>query len=268
MLTYRWSDRIGAKYPHSNTISDWGDFNYKDRGKRGALSISASPPRPTITAVDFETDTYYTTSTFISTIVVDPTETVVRTRTEVETNYATAAKIRPTPASAAAASAHQAAETQVVSLSPGKTEYLSLGSNIYGLVETVLETSTVFSTDGAGNVTPSQKVATQVYTSLTSLLYDFPKQRIKREESDSDSPDERQFQTDESGGRKLQLSRDELLALKSSFLAAQGQQQQSRYKRDVEADSRDERQFQTKLFGDVEVVVKGKLPARRKTATS
>ena len=215
--------------------------------------------------MDFETDTYYTTSTFISTIVVDPTKTVVKTRTEVETNYATAAKIRPTPASAAA-SAQQAEETQAVSVSPGKTEYLSLGSNIYGLVETVLETSTVFSTDGAGNVTPSQKVATQVYTSLTSLLYDFPTQRIKREESDS--PDEIQFQTDESGGRNLQLSREELLALKSSFLAAQGQQQQSRYKRDVEADSRDERQFQTKLFGDVEVVVKGKFPARRKTATS
>ena len=264
MLTDGWSDRIEAKYPHSNTISDWGDFNYKDRGKRGALSISASPPRPTITAVDFETDTYYTTSTFISTIVVDPTKTVIKTRTEVETNYATAAKIRPTPASAAASVA-RAKETQAVSVSPGKTEYLSLGSNIYGLVETVLETSTIFSTDGAGNVTPSQKVATQVYTSLTSLLYDFPTQRIKREESDS--PDEGQFQKDESGGRNLQLSREELLALKSSFLAAQGQQQQSRYKRDVEADSRDERQFQTKLFGDVEVVIKGKFPARRKTAT-
>ena len=44
-----------------------------------------------------------------------------------------------------------------------------------------------------------------------------------------------------------------------------------RYKRDAEEDEaafRDDRQFQTKLFGDVEVVVKGKFPTAREAATT
>ena len=162
--------------------TDWGDLNYKDRGKRGV-----SPSRPTITAVNFETETHYTTSTFVSTIVVDPTKTITKARTEVETNFVTEAKIRPTPASSLGVK-----RTQEASLAPG-TRFLSLGSDIYGFVETVLQTSTVFQTDSAGDVTPAKHIATQVLTSLFSSS-DVPKYRIKRDASE-DNRDERQFQT-------------------------------------------------------------------------
>ena len=128
-------------------------------------------------------------------------------RTEVDTNVVTQANIRPTPASST-----EVRNTQEVSLK----DHISLGSDIYGIVETVLETGTLFSTDSAGDVTPFKKVNTQVLTSLFSAS-DVPKYRYKRDVSEEG------------------------------------------------AASRDERQFQTKLFGDVEVVVKGN--ESRKAAT-
>ena len=111
--------------------------------------------------MDFETKTFFTTSTYYSTVVVGD-RTVTKTRTKIKTNVVTAAKIRPTP------TATQIKSTQEVTLVPGKNEYkyLSLGPNIYGKVKTLFQTYTFFSTNNAGAVTESKKIVSQVSTSL------------------------------------------------------------------------------------------------------